>query len=59
MEVYVVQITNRLGEKIDISPVTLLKLDTPVEVGYTFWCNNISDDKKSGMYKVIGTIKSA
>ena len=59
MEVYVVQLTDRTGNKLDIGYRTSLRVDTPVEIGYTFWSNHPDDDRFSGVYEVVGVIQSA
>ena len=53
MRAVVVQIKDRFEKPINIANVDIMDFPHPVELGYEFWSNNISDDSKSGLYRVI------
>lgn len=53
MRAVIIQIKNRFEEPIDAINTSIMDFPSTVEVGYEFWSNNISDDSKSGLYRVI------
>ena len=53
MRAVVVQIKDRFEKPVNITIVEIMDFPFSVEVGYEFWSNNISDDNKSGLYRVI------
>lgn len=59
MEAYVVQVTDKFGNKIDFGYEDSIILDTPVRIGDAFWMNHPTNDEFSGEYEVVGVIQSA
>ena len=54
MKYKTMQIADRFGNKPKCENESVIDFGKEVEIGYTCYVNNITDDDKSGMYVVIG-----